>query len=100
MEGSSPTKVTLAEAITGQQAVCGRSDEALVSTFCVPGSVPTTPRPNQMVEAYGRGVGNGPGKEKNKEMGGEPTRLEQALCSRVKGFENTPLLNPQNIPGR
>lgn len=88
----------MAEAITGQKAVWESNGEALVSTSCVSGSVPGIPRSNQMVEAYGGGVGHGSAKEKEKGRG--PACLEQTPCSRVKGFENTTSFNRQNTPGR
>lgn len=70
---------------TGPKAVWGPNSEALVSTFCVSGSVPRIPRSDQMVEAYGRGVADGFGREKEK--GREPTRLERILCSEIKALK-------------
>lgn len=83
--GCSLSKVTLAQAITGPKAVWEPNGGALVSTFCVSGSVPGIPRSNQMVEAYGRGVGHGSGKEKEKGRG--PMCLEQTLCSVLKALK-------------
>lgn len=77
----------MAEAITGQKAVWESNGEALVSTscVCVSGSVPGIPRSNQMVEAYGGGVGHGSAKEKEKGRG--PTCLEQTHAPMLKALK-------------